>query len=231
MFADYQQQQAAQARAKEEEALAAFLTEYPDLNSQSVLGVLIKYHRSNNIPITLEELKSSALALAEAGIILMKSEAQVEEDAKEFAQQQEQEAKAERERLLGEIKARLLANLPVSADSYARAGHVVSVDRQISNVFAFKSNHELAQDLHEMDEKKRLRGMSAADLRKVVSRGNAQPPVLPSEYTREVLNDLLKNNVGEIRRLMKLYGSEAIDVRRGYTSAVAPGIAVRLPLW
>jgi Tfp pilus assembly PilM family ATPase len=81
--------------------------------------------------------------------------------------------------------------------------------------------------LFEMDEKKRLRGMSAADLRKTVSRGNAQVPALPSQYTKEVLDNLLKTNIGEIKRLIKFYGSEAIDARRGYVSPSAPGIVVR----
>jgi hypothetical protein len=157
----------------------------------------------------------------------VKSQAQVERDRIAEAERAEQAAQVERERMLNEIRSRLLANIPTHASSEAVQGHKVSVDRQIQNVFAFKNNEELAAVIYSMDEKKRLSKMSPAELRKALKQGNSQPPVLPSEFTAEVLQSLIKSNLPEFKRLVKFYGSEAIDARRGYVSPSSPGIVVR----
>jgi hypothetical protein len=226
-YQEHAQQQAAQTNATEQAAFTALFTEWPDLQNVANTKMILEFVHKAGAPVTEGSLKAAVDHLVATGRISVKSQAQVERDRIADAERAQQDAQAERERLLGGIRTRLLQSIPAHASSEAVQGHKVSVERQLTNTFSFKSNEELANDLFQMDEKKRLRELSPADLRKLVKTGNAQVPTLPGEYTSEVLNNLLKTNIAEIKRLIRFYGSDQIDARRGYKAPSQPGVAIR----
>jgi hypothetical protein len=173
MYQTHAQQQTAQTNAAEQAAFTALFTEWPDLQNVANTKMILEFVRKAGAAVTEGSLKAAVEHLVETGRISVKSQAQVERDRIADAERAQQEAQAEREGLLGEIRTRLLASIPAHASSEAVQGHKVSVERQLTNTFAFKSNEELANDLFQMDEKKRLRELSPADLRKLVKTGNA----------------------------------------------------------
>lgn len=78
-------------------------------------------------------------------------------------------------------------------------------------------------------ENDRRKGLSSAELRALARQENPAPtaPALPARYTREAINAL---GATELKRILHLYGANAVNERKGYEAPKQPGQSVRVKI-
>jgi hypothetical protein len=215
MYQDFLNDALRDAQAREHEAMTALFREYPDLAYEASANAIVAEVRASGKPFTLDTLKEVVAALVADGRISLKSEAQVEADRVQAAEQAEQDRKIEKGRLIAEIAGRL-----------KEGGHTsVAIEGEIKARFVHMNNQELATYLANIDRKKELRAMSVKDLRALVKKENPREPAqLPAELTRERLNEISRTDIGEFKRLVRLYGDQ-VNQRLGVVRQPMPGVA------
>jgi hypothetical protein len=228
MFSQYKQNLEAQLAADERAAFDQFLTEFPDLRYEAAKKLLESECHDNGLLITVENLRSVAISLADAGQLSIKSLEAVEADRARRAKEAAQAEEAERIRLLSEIRTRLLASVAPSASSNDLVGHRAGIEREMAGRYAYMNNVELVQRLANLNTSRELRSKSTKELRQQVQRENprAAASALPAEYTRESLLRLAKTDYAAFKALYQKYGSAAIDERMGVVKQAQPGVAI-----
>jgi hypothetical protein len=193
-----------QRAAREERAVFFFLKAHPESNYAAAIDLLRQHHHGEEL--TPETLEESANFLVARGELQPISQAQIAEAEEK-----------ERNTLLGHIRDRLTkSGLP----QYA-------VEAEIKNRFQFMSVDELKQKIADQDLAKQLRSKTTAELREQVRAQSPalSPSVLPAEYTREKLVQLVKADLPAFRALVKRYGSSQVDSRLGVVASTKPGVS------
>lgn len=219
----YLENKAEELRKTEEAALAALWRAWPDLQSEANATVLISFLRARNVPVNLESLKAAADGIlhgvdARYKLIQPKSQEEVAQYEADRKEREVEATKAERQRLLDDIVAQLQELFPTRPDLVQ-----LKVDQ---GKYAWMTNEQLTAGLQNLVEGRRLRGLTIAQLQTEAKANFPEPKAhtLPERFTADALKGMARADIAGFKRLVSLYGTDAVDARMGVVKTPDIGV-------